>query len=113
MGLFYGYVGVVGFALWAALRFFGAGVGLAQVWCSYGYSMAVFVPMAALCAVPVDLARWLLVGAATATSATFLLATFRQPVVEAAGVRAAPVLLAVAAAHAALGLALKLYFFHY
>jgi len=35
--LFYGYVGVVGLALFAALKWwFKAEVGLAQVWCTYG-----------------------------------------------------------------------------
>lgn len=35
--LFYGYVGVIGLALFAALKWwFRAEVGLAQVWCTYG-----------------------------------------------------------------------------
>lgn len=35
--LFYGYVGVIGLALFAALKWwFKAEVGLAQVWCTYG-----------------------------------------------------------------------------
>ena len=35
--LFYGYVGVIGLALFAALKlWFKADVGLAQVWCTYG-----------------------------------------------------------------------------
>ena len=34
--LFYGYVGVVGLALWAVLKFFKSTIGLAQIWCTYG-----------------------------------------------------------------------------
>lgn len=35
--LFYGYVGVIGLALFAALKWwFKAEVGLSQVWCTYG-----------------------------------------------------------------------------
>lgn len=36
MGLFYGYVGVVGLVLWGILRYLKAGVSLAHVWCTYG-----------------------------------------------------------------------------
>ena len=35
--VFYGYVGVIGLALWAMLKWwFKSEVGLAQVWCIYG-----------------------------------------------------------------------------
>lgn len=34
--LFYGYVGVIGFAIWATLRWFKAPTSLAQIWCVYG-----------------------------------------------------------------------------
>ena len=64
MGLFYGYVGIVGLAVYLVLRWFKAGVGLAQVWCSYGYALAIYIPMAALCVLPMEAVRWALVGAA-------------------------------------------------
>ena len=35
-GLFYGYVGVIGLAIYLVLRWFKAGVSLASVWCIYG-----------------------------------------------------------------------------
>lgn len=35
-GIFYGYLGIVGLALWLVLRWFKAGVSLASVWCTYG-----------------------------------------------------------------------------
>lgn len=113
MGLFYGYVGVVGLALYLLLRWYKASIGLAQVWCAYGYALAAYIPMAALCVLPMEAVRWSLVGAATAVSGTFIVLNFRAPVVEAVGVKAVPVLFAMVALHAALGLALKLYFFHY
>ena len=34
--LFYGYVGVVGLAVWSALRYFKSSVALSQIWCTYG-----------------------------------------------------------------------------
>ena len=114
MGLFYGYVGVVGVLLWVALRWgFKARMGLAKIWCAYGYALAVFIPIAALCVLPMEAVRWSLVGAATAASGVFLVSNFRATVVEAAGAQAVPVLLVMVVAHAALGLALKLYFFRY
>jgi protein YIPF1/2 len=114
MGLFYGYVGVVGMALYMVLRWgFKASVSLAQIWCLYGYCLASFIPMAALCVLPMEAVRWSLVGAATAISAVFLVLNFRSLVVDAAGAKAVPVLLMMVGLHAALGLALKLYFFHY
>lgn len=114
MGLFYGYVSIVGLALWGALRWFKSNISLAQVWCAYGYSMCVFIPMAVVCVVPIDIVRWAVVGAATFVSGLFLLLTFRGPVMESeAGARASPLLLVIIGAHACLGLALKLYFFNY
>ena len=35
-GIFYGYVGVIGLAIYAVLRWFQANVSLAAVWCTYG-----------------------------------------------------------------------------
>lgn len=114
MGLFYGYVGVIGMALWILLRWgFKAGVTLAEVWCAYGYALATFIPIAALCVLPMEAVRWSLVSAATIASGVFLVLNFRSVVVEAAGTRAVPLLLTMACLHAGLGLALKLYFFHY
>jgi len=34
--LFYGYVGVIGLAVWSALRYFKSTVSLSQIWCTYG-----------------------------------------------------------------------------
>lgn len=113
MGLFYGYVGVIGLMLWGVLRWFKAGVTLAQVWCTYGYALAVYIPIACICILPVEAMRWAVLGAATATSGLFLLLTFRRPILDSAGPKALPLLLVLGALHLGLGLALKLYFFNY
>ncbi|RMZ57234.1 hypothetical protein APUTEX25_004068 [Auxenochlorella protothecoides] len=102
-----------GLALYAALRYFRAGVSLAHVWCTYGYALAVFIPMAFVCVFPVEIMRWVVVGVATLTSGIFILSSFRVAVVEAAGAKSVPLFLVMAALHAGLGLALKLYFFRY
>jgi hypothetical protein len=75
--------------------------------------MAVYIPMAFVCVFPVEIMRWSVVGAATAVSGLFILMNLRRVVVDAAGAQAVPVLMTMAALHAGLGLALKLYFFHY
>ena len=54
--LFYGYVGVIGLALFAALKWwFKAEVGLAQVWCTYGARpQPLFCGASRYCAPPFD-----------------------------------------------------------
>lgn len=81
--------------------------------CSTGYALAVFIPMAFVCVFPVEIMRWVVVGVATLTSGIFILSSFRVAVVEAAGAKSVPLFLVMAALHAGLGLALKLYFFRY
>lgn len=112
-GIFYGYVGVVGLVLYLILRWFKAGTRLAAVWCVYGYALAVFIPMALVCVVPLESVRWAVVGAATLTSGTFIMLSLRRPIHEAAGAKAVPLYLVMIATHMGLGLALKLYFFRY
>ena len=34
--LYYGYIGAIGFAVWAVLKYFKSGIALAQIWCTYG-----------------------------------------------------------------------------
>ena len=113
MGLFYGYVSVLGLLLWAILKWCGSNVSLPSVWCIYGYAMAAFIPMAALCVIPLESVRWSLVMAATAISGTFLTLNLRRPLLDSTGAKGMPLLLGVVGLHAVLGLSLKLYFFHY
>lgn len=69
--------------------------------------------MAFVCVFPVDIMRWVVIGVATLTSGIFILGSFRVAIMEAAGAKAVPLFLVMAALHAGLGLALKLYFFRY
>lgn len=48
--LFYGYVGVVGLALWAVLKYFKSAIGLAQIWCTYGARRPYNLPATCSCA---------------------------------------------------------------
>lgn len=132
-GLVYGYVGAGGAAVWAAAKW-GCGVRgltLPAVWCAYGYALSPFLPAALAAVIPQDGVRWGAMAVATALSGAFLVLNFRgvltaagEGAVEGGGggggssragraLKAAPLLLAMAAAHAGLGLALKLVIFHY
>ncbi|KAK9811891.1 hypothetical protein WJX72_011905 [[Myrmecia] bisecta] len=112
--LFYGYVGVIGLLLFASLKWlFKSTVSLAQVWCTYGYSLSLFIPISFFCIFPYEVARWVLVMAATLTSGLFLMLNFRQPIFDVAGAKALPVWLLQGVLHLGLGLVLKLYFFQY
>ena len=111
--LFYGYVFALGFGLWFALRWFRSEMRLANVWCVYGYAMTAFVPAAFLCIFPMGWARSVVVALATASSGLFLVANLRAAIFEAAPARATLLLGVVCAAHAGVGLALRLYFFSF
>lgn len=132
--LFYGYVAVVGGALFAALRFVfraprssssnsssssdpsalsSPAITLPAVWCAYGYSLTPFIPVSMLAVIPNEPARWSLIMLAAALSGAFLLLNFRGSVYGCAGPRALPTTVAMGCAHAGLAVALKLYIFHY
>lgn len=125
-GLVYGYVALGGAGVWGAARW-GCGVQgltLPAVWCAFGYALTPFLPAALAAVIPQDGVRWGAMAAATAVSGAFLVLNFRGVLTAASGeggaasssrraLKAAPVLLAMAAAHAGLGLALKLVIFHY
>lgn len=111
--LYYGYIGVVGSAAWGVLKFFSAAVALPQVWCIYGYALSIYIPTSVVCIVPMASVRWGLTAGATAISALFILANLRSPIFENVGAKALPMYLVLAAAHAALGLGMVLYFFQY
>lgn len=44
-GIFYGYCFVIPLLLFFLLRYISASSGLIQLWCLYGYSLAIFIPI--------------------------------------------------------------------
>lgn len=114
MGLFYGYVGAVGLILFAVLKYFKSSASLPMIWCIYGYALVAYIPMAALCVIPVESARWALVSLATSISGVFLVRSLQPCVADSeVGVKSTLVLAVALGIHVLLGLALKLYFFNY
>lgn len=78
-----------------------------------GYALAAFIPICILCVIPVDLARWIVVGVATLTSGTCIMLSLRRPIHESLGAKALPLYCTMIALHAGLGLALRVYFFSF
>lgn len=88
-------------------------IKLVNVWCIYGYSLTIFIPMAFVCIVPIGWVRWLAVMLATSVSGLFIVANLKQTIYEAAPARALMLLGIMLALHTGVGLALRLYFFRY
>ncbi|KAI5120522.1 hypothetical protein M0805_004530 [Coniferiporia weirii] len=100
--------------LWFALRYLGVTEwSLVEAIAVWGYGQFVWIPVAALCVIPVPILRWVLVGIAWGLSGYFLLANI-YPVLataEAKATRALAVLIALL--HIALALTFKVLFFSY
>jgi hypothetical protein len=88
-------------------------IKLANVWCIYGYSLTIFIPMAFVCILPLSWLRWVAIMAATGLSGLFIVANLKQTIYAAAPARALLLLGILAALHAGVGLALRLYFFRF
>jgi len=113
--LFYGYASVVPLAMYVALRVWDARVKLASLLCLYGYALVAFVPTSLLCAVPVPMLAWIAILVSVVLSALFLAVAVRGTVSD-AGLepgKTSLLLMVAAGIHAALGIALKVYFFRY
>ncbi|MEW5299118.1 MAG: hypothetical protein WDW36_002164 [Sanguina aurantia] len=111
--VFYGYVFLVGMALYFILRYFKGDMKLVNVWCIYGYSLTIFIPISLVCVVPVETVRWCAVATATLMSGLFLFMNLRTVIYAAAPARATIMLIVILLLHLALGVGLKLYFFSY
>jgi len=118
-GTIYGYVGLAPIILWAIFKWLEVPVTLLQNVCIYGYSLFVFLPVSALCILPLEWLRWVLICSAAALSITFLLMNFAAPIAQNKyeGPRkpmiVAGLLTTIGLAHFGLALAFKLYFFNY
>lgn len=111
--LFYGYVFVIGLVLYFAARYFKAGMQLVNVWCIYGYSLSIFIPISFACIPSIQWLRWTVIMVATGLSGFFLFMNFRATIYAAAPAKASLILLTMVGVHVGLGLVLKLFFFDY
>ncbi|CAG9464143.1 unnamed protein product [Pedinophyceae sp. YPF-701] len=133
--LFYGYVTVIPLLFWLVMKYFRSPQPLIALVCIYGYSLSPFIPVSALSVIPSTELQWVLVAVATALSAIFLVLNFRSCILQAIADAqewiensvvgrsflgklsdtglSYVILLTIALLHVGLGLAMKLYFFHY
>jgi len=115
--LIYGYVFIWSLMVHLTLTCY-AGVEnlhVADVWCLYGYSILVFVPVCILATVPVELFRWIFTGVCAALSTLFLMTNVRQRVLTSTKGTAFAVsfISVIGAANVVFALVLKLFFFQY
>eukprot|EP00252_Welwitschia_mirabilis_P025754 TRINITY_DN8186_c0_g1_i1.p1 TRINITY_DN8186_c0_g1~~TRINITY_DN8186_c0_g1_i1.p1 ORF type:complete len:164 (+),score=10.10 TRINITY_DN8186_c0_g1_i1:103-594(+) len=109
-GLFYGYVTVIPLVVYFVLKYFSVPAGLVQLWCIYGYSLFVFIPASCLSVVPIEIFRWVIVGAAGFISATFLAINLKYHI-NTASERWVLIVTGIFLLQLGLALILKLYFF--
>jgi len=110
---FYGYWLVFSFAVWGICRYWNVGLKLAEIFCIYGYSLFIFVPISILCVIPIVALQWCLVAITGAESTVFLCWNFFNILKRDHLKKGVPLLLVMAACHLGLALVLKLYFFAY
>ena len=116
----YSYVTLLPGGVWLLLRYLEAPKKLTDVICIYGYTLAIFVPVAIACVIPSNSLRWALVLLGGGISGVFVLSNFHAhladvwPYGEADAKRKTlGVLCAMAGFHILLVCLLKLYFFEY
>lgn len=109
----YGYCLFVPLAGWAASKLLLASpFALTELVCVYGYSLAVYVPAAILCVLPMELLRWAIIAAAFVVSLKFITRNVRDCIIRQLDeARALMILVVVTAMHGALALFLKVYFY--
>nr|CAG4644266.1 EOG090X0CJ3 [Lepidurus arcticus] len=98
--------------LWAVLWWKQEkGVSLLELLCLYGYSLAVYIPVSMLWAIPVPVLQWILVFGAAALSGAVLVIALGHALRDSSQNVRFPMLAIVLACHLALAAGLQLYFF--
>ncbi|CAD7695336.1 unnamed protein product [Ostreobium quekettii] len=113
--LYYGYVFFLGLVLWATLKCFSSRMKLTQIWCIYGYSLTVFLPVSIVLILPsnhvvLKMLTVVLVVAAVLLSSIFLIRNFREDISTAAPGKSLVIMTIMVAFNVILGLVLLFYF---
>eukprot|EP00892_Ulva_mutabilis_P005863 jgi/Ulvmu1/3649/UM017_0063.1 len=113
--ILYGYVFGGGFLLWVWLKVISlAQISLISLWCIYGYSMAIWLPVTLLAIVPKAIFLWSLCMGASLYSGIFLVLNLKLPIQESLMPSRQVVTLGVIfGAHQLVGLLLRVYVFTY
>jgi hypothetical protein len=112
-GLIYSIALGVPFVLWLMITYFGGVTRYVKLACLYGYSLGVYLPVTAVCVMPAELLRWVVILLAMTLSVSFVLLNLHQELEQFAGTKKYIVMGTAAGAQIVLGLSYKLYFFKY
>jgi hypothetical protein len=77
-GLFYGCFSVKPLPVYFVLEYFSVLSRLVNLWCLYGYSLFVFIPASCMYVIPLEIFRWVVIGALGFMSTTFLAINLRS-----------------------------------
>lgn len=114
VAMFYGYVVFVPLAVYFTLRCFASvNTSLVGLVCTYGYALAVYVPVSLLCIIPLEWMRWIFFLVGAAVSAAFIFSNLHPLVAQSPkGVAfVTPFMGCVVGMHVLFGALLKLFFF--
>ncbi|KAF9957197.1 hypothetical protein BGZ72_002078 [Mortierella alpina] len=109
----YTYSFVVPLLVWGATKYFGCQPDLLEMLALYGYALTIWVPVSILSVIPIELARWILLGIGAGLSGVFLIRNMYPVLSRAEAQIAKIILILVIIFHGVLALILKYKFFAY
>ncbi|KAF9940559.1 hypothetical protein BGZ75_010045 [Mortierella antarctica] len=112
-GTIYTYSFVVPLLVWGATKYFGCQPDLLEMLALYGYALTIWVPVSILSVIPIELARWILLGIGAGLSGVFLIRNMYPVLSRAEAQIAKIILILVIVFHGVLALILKYKFFAY
>ncbi|KAG0253844.1 hypothetical protein BG011_006131 [Mortierella polycephala] len=110
-GTIYTYAFLVPLMVWGATKYFGCQPDLLEMLALYGYALTIWIPVSVLSVIPIELARWILLGIGAGLSGVFLIRNMYPVVSRAEAQIAKIILILVVIFHGALALVLKYKFF--
>lgn len=112
-GTIYTYAFLIPLLVWGATKYFGCQPDLLEMLALYGYALTIWIPVSVLSVIPIELARWILLGIGAGVSGVFLIRNM-YPVLQRAEAQIAKIILIlVIIFHGVLALILKYKFFAY
>ncbi|KAG0314958.1 hypothetical protein BGZ99_007758 [Dissophora globulifera] len=112
-GTIYAYAFVVPLMVWGATKYFGCQPDLLEMLALYGYALTIWIPVSVLSVIPIELARWILLGIGAGLSGVFLIRNMYPVLSRAEAQIAKIILILVIVFHGVLALILKYKFFAY
>ncbi|KAF9356618.1 hypothetical protein BGX34_009843 [Mortierella sp. NVP85] len=110
-GTIYTYAFLVPLLVWAATKYFGCQPDLLEMLALYGYALTIWIPVSILSVIPIELARWILLGIGAGLSGVFLIRNMYPVLSRAEAQIAKIILILVIIFHGVLALLLKYRFF--